>query len=155
MCREFPLLLCFAFHDHSSSMDPDDSTSSLLPLSLSIPCQFPIPVLSSKNLYLHHNIFICTIWDEVFLVGILSDFRELVLCVCIIYMCVCLHVQSCLTLCDPMDCSLPGSSVHGRSRQEYWSTLLFPPSGDLPTPGLNLHLLHWQANSSPLPNNRI
>ena len=21
--------------------------------------------------------------------------------------------QSCLTLCDPMDCSLPGSSVHG------------------------------------------
>ena len=22
-------------------------------------------------------------------------------------------VQSCLTLCDPMDCNLPGSSVHG------------------------------------------
>ena len=36
-------------------------------------------------------------------------------------MCVCVHVcvrarvlaQSCPTLCDPMDCSLPGSSVHG------------------------------------------
>ena len=29
---------------------------------------------------------------------------------------VCMHAQSlqlCLTLCDPMDCSLPGSSVHG------------------------------------------
>ena len=25
----------------------------------------------------------------------------------------CLVIQSCLTLCDPMDCSLPGSSVHG------------------------------------------
>ena len=25
----------------------------------------------------------------------------------------CLHAQSCLTLCDPMDCSPPGSSVHG------------------------------------------
>ena len=25
----------------------------------------------------------------------------------------CLIAQSCLTLCDPMDCSLPGSSVHG------------------------------------------
>ena len=25
----------------------------------------------------------------------------------------CLVVQSYLTLCDPMDCSLPGSSVHG------------------------------------------
>ena len=24
-----------------------------------------------------------------------------------------LVTQSCLTLCDPMDCSLPGSSVHG------------------------------------------
>ena len=27
----------------------------------------------------------------------------------------CLVLQSCLTLCDPMDCSLPGSSVHGDS----------------------------------------
>ena len=29
--------------------------------------------------------------------------------------CMCLIVQSCLTLCDPMDCSPPGSSVHGDS----------------------------------------
>ena len=28
--------------------------------------------------------------------------------------CVCVKsLQLCLTLCDPMDCSLPGSSVHG------------------------------------------
>ena len=27
-----------------------------------------------------------------------------------------LVAQSCLTLCDPMDCSLPGSSVHGISQ---------------------------------------
>ena len=27
----------------------------------------------------------------------------------------CLVAQSCLTLCDPMDCSPPGSSVHGDS----------------------------------------
>ena len=31
--------------------------------------------------------------------------------------------QSCLTLHDPMDCSLPGSSILGFSRQEYWSGL--------------------------------
>ena len=32
-------------------------------------------------------------------------------CVCV---CVCAKsLQSCLTLCDPMDCSPPGSSVHG------------------------------------------
>ena len=38
-----------------------------------------------------------------------------------VYVCVCVSVsvcvlvpQSCLTLCDPMDCSLLGFSVHGR-----------------------------------------
>ena len=34
--------------------------------------------------------------------------------------------QSCLTLSDPMACSLPGSSVHGFSRQEYWSGVPLP-----------------------------
>ena len=28
-------------------------------------------------------------------------------------MCVCVHAQLCLTLCNPMDCSPPGSSIHG------------------------------------------
>ena len=32
-----------------------------------------------------------------------------------------LAVQSCLIVCDPMDHSPPGSSVHGFSRQESWS----------------------------------
>ena len=30
--------------------------------------------------------------------------------------CCCLVTKSCLTLCDPMDCSPPGSSVHGISQ---------------------------------------
>ena len=30
----------------------------------------------------------------------------------------------------------------GFSRQEYWGVLPFPPPGDLPTQGSNLHLLH-------------
>ena len=30
-------------------------------------------------------------------------------------MCLCLVAQSCLTLCNPMDCSPLGSSVHGDS----------------------------------------
>ena len=37
--------------------------------------------------------------------------------------------KSCLTLCDPMDCSLPGSSVQGFPRQESWSGLPCPPPG--------------------------
>ena len=36
-------------------------------------------------------------------------------------------LQSYLTLCDPIDCSPPVSSVH-----EYWSGLPCPPPGDLP-----------------------
>ena len=34
--------------------------------------------------------------------------------------------QSCPTLSDPMDYSPPGSSVHGFSRQEYWSGVPLP-----------------------------
>ena len=37
-----------------------------------------------------------------------------------------LVAQLCLTLCDPMDCSPPGSSAMEFSRQEYWSGLPFP-----------------------------
>ena len=45
--------------------------------------------------------------------------------------------QSCLTLCDRMDCvayQVPPSK--GFSRQEYWSGLPFPTPGDLPDPGI-------------------
>ena len=30
-----------------------------------------------------------------------------------VHVCVCLVAQLCPTLCDPMDCGPPGSSVHG------------------------------------------
>ena len=42
--------------------------------------------------------------------------------------------QLCPTLCDPMDCSLPGFSVHGifQARILEWVTV----SGDLPDPGI-------------------
>ena len=38
--------------------------------------------------------------------------------------------QSCLTLCDPMDCSLPGSSVHGifQARVLEWGAIAFSRS---------------------------
>ena len=34
--------------------------------------------------------------------------------------------QLCPTRCDPMDYSLPGSSINGIFQQEYWSGLPFP-----------------------------
>ena len=47
--------------------------------------------------------------------------------------CVPLH-QSCPTLSHEAEAP-PGSSVHGFSRQEYWSGLPLPPPGVLPKPG--------------------
>ena len=38
----------------------------------------------------------------------------------------------------------------GFPRQEYWSGLPFPSPADLSDPGMNPHLLHWQAYSLPL-----
>ena len=43
--------------------------------------------------------------------------------------------QSCPTLCEPLDCSLPGSSVHEifQARVLEW---VAPSPGDLPNPGI-------------------
>ena len=48
----------------------------------------------------------------------------------------CCHLvpKSCLTLCDPMYCSPPASSVHGIFQAR--SGLPFPSPGDLPNPGI-------------------
>ena len=60
--------------------------------------------------------------------------------------CICAKLlQSCLTLCDPMDCSLPGSFVLGllqvKTGVDYCALL----QGIFPTKGLNPHLLHLPA----------
>ena len=55
--------------------------------------------------------------------------------------------QSCPNLCDPMAYSLPGSSVHEFSRQEYWSGLPFHSPGDLMDPGITLGSPALQADS--------
>ena len=55
--------------------------------------------------------------------------------------------QSCPTLCDPMDYSLPGSSIQGFSRQEYWSGLPCPPPGDLPDQGIEPTSLMFPASA--------
>ena len=66
----------------------------------------------------------------------------------------CLVAQSCPTVCDPTDCSLP---VHGGlhvvlcpcgfSRQEHWSGLPCPPPGDLPNLGFKPRFPTLQAES--------
>ena len=45
-------------------------------------------------------------------------------------------LQSCLTLCDFMDCSLSGFSVHGILQARILEWVTIPPPGDLPDPGI-------------------
>ena len=78
------------------------------------------------------------------------------MCVCVcVCVCVCMcarartRAQSCLTLCDPMDCSLPGSSVC-----EIFQARILEWAAVSRYKGLNLHLLcllNWQADSLSLP----
>ena len=59
--------------------------------------------------------------------------------------------DSCLTrdptLCDPVDCSLPGFSIHGilQARILEWVTISF--SGDLPNPGIEPGSLALEADT--------
>ena len=60
----------------------------------------------------------------------------------------CVHaklLQLCPTFWNPVDCGPPGSSVHGFSRQEYWSGLPGPTPGHLPNPGIEPASLMYPA----------
>ena len=54
-------------------------------------------------------------------------------------------LQSCLTLCGPMDCSLPSSSVHGILRARILEWVACPPPGHLPKPGIKPMFLTYPA----------
>ena len=63
----------------------------------------------------------------------------------------CLAAQSCPTLWDPMDCSLPGFSVHGILQARNTGVgCHFLLQGIFPTQGSDPLLLHWQVDSLPL-----
>ena len=51
------------------------------------------------------------------------------------------------TLCDPMDCSLPGSSAHGIL--QVLECVAWPSPGDLPNPGIEPWSPTLQADSLP------
>ena len=63
-------------------------------------------------------------------------------------------LQSCPTLCNPMDCSPPNSSVHGIFHARTLEWVAMPSSrGIFPIQVLNPHLLcrlHWQMDSLPI-----
>ena len=69
-------------------------------------------------------------------------------------LCCAKSLQSCPSLCDHMDCSPPGSSIHGVLQARILEWVAMPSSrsswpSDWTTPCL-LYLLHWQGSSLPL-----
>ena len=68
----------------------------------------------------------------------------------------CLVDQSCPTVCDPMDCSSPGFSVHGHSPGKNTGVGCHALLQGLPTPGIEPRSPTLQADSLPseLPGKR-
>ena len=59
-------------------------------------------------------------------------------------------LQSCPTLCDPIDGSQPGSPVRGILQARILEWVAMPSSRDLHTQESSLGLLYWQVDSLPL-----
>ena len=64
-----------------------------------------------------------------------------------IYLSLCLVTQTCTTLCDPMECSPPGSSVHGILQARILEWVAMSSSRNLPNPGIELSCSTLQADS--------
>ena len=64
-------------------------------------------------------------------------------------------LQSCPTLCDPIDDSPPGSPIPGILKaRTHWSGLPFPSPGDHPDPGIEPKSAALQADAYPLSHRR-
>ena len=68
----------------------------------------------------------------------------------ILYSCCCLVVNSCLTLCDPIDCSPPGPSVHEISHARILECIAISFSRVSSWPRNRTHVSNQQVDSLPL-----
>ena len=88
-------------------------------------------------------------WNSLFRLYASLSKTAIFILYCTQNVCVCAKsLQSCPTLCKPMDFSLPGSSVHGILQArilEYCRAIL---QGIFPTQGSNLHFLSLSALAS-------
>ena len=73
-----------------------------------------------------------------------------------------LVTQSCLTICDPKDCSPSGSSVHGilQARILEWVTIIFsrgysPPGVEPGLSALQTNSLPHETQGSPVPSHHF
>ena len=83
----------------------------------------------SDNVFILHSLMIASLAGYRILGWkFFQDFEAIVL------LCVCEVAQSCPTLCDPVDCSPPGSSVHGilQARILEWVAISFSRGSSQP-----------------------
>ena len=117
------------------------------------PCTKSCPLILRNFLNHVFDIFECLIsWLDLF-IFYFHYFQSLSSCATFWvlfsgYCCCCAELSYVWLFATPMDCSPPGSSVHGISQARIleWVAIL----GDLTPQGLNPRLLHWQADFLPL-----
>ena len=88
------------------------------------------PVLPSRSFPLRRPVPLCT-------------FLSFCCCFC------CLAARLCPTLCDPLDCNLPGSSVHGLAQARILEWDLPAPRFELASPALQADSLSLSHLGSP------
>ena len=121
--------------------------SSLPPSLLS---SLPSPFPSFLRSFLSFSLIYFLIFKE--WLQYLCWHKPLCVCVCVC-VCVCESLQLYPTLCDPMDCSPPGSSVHGilQVRILGWVPTSYSRGSSWPRGQTHIScLLHWQEGSLPL-----
>ena len=105
--------------------------------------EFPITFLFSSPL-LQSRFLACFFYTE-----LLSGSSALIHSVPLLWNAICtLVLQSCPTLCNPTDCILPDSSVHGIIQARILEWLPSPSPKDLPNPGIEPGSPSLQADSS-------
>ena len=78
----------------------------------------------SLLLFFQGKPYLCFCWEQSNVYSLDLTFSVHWLCCAVLR----LVIQSCLTLCDPMDCSPPGSSVHGDCRSRILKHIAIPSS---------------------------
>ena len=139
---------------HGITQAPNPGIKSMSPVSPALAGKFFTPEPPGKpwklvNCTVHSNYvlkqYIAILYMEYLTLGLstqwpyshVSMYRK----------CVVLSLQSCPTLCHPVDLSPPDSSVHRILQAKYWSGSPYPPPGDLPNPGIKPRSPSLQADS--------
>ena len=114
---------------------------------------------SDSVIHIHICIYTHTFFSDI--ISIIGYHKILGRVPCALYTVCGVPAQSCLTVCDPMDCSPPGSSVHVILQARILEWFPFPSPGDLPDPGIKPLFLaspaltgrfftSWAAGEAPL-----